>query len=188
MYETLQSLQPQDKQIVQDSSKTVAEIPFNEQLHSPSEKSLAMISSKYDNYSQVTSKTSPAPSIVSKTPSLLSSDDSFPATKAVNELNTIKEMPFGSSLTQWQNRNSEQTLQAVFDSSDLNIPKKKNGILPSWDALFPDLITLQNTCLTVSKNDEEHSAGTERVNMSSMLSRDSSLVDLAMITELPLPS
>lgn len=179
------SLQPQNKRILQDSSKTVAEIPFNEQLHFPSEKSLAMMtSSKYDISSQVTSKTSPAPSIVSETPSLLSSDDSFPATKAVNELNNVKEMPFGSSLTQWQNKNSEQPLQAVSDSSDLNILKKMDGILPSWDALFPDSVNLQNACPTVSKNDEEHSAGTERVNMSSMLSRDSSLVDLAMVPTL----
>jgi len=181
-----QTLQYQNKGTIQDqNSQTVAEFPFNEQLHFPSEKSLAVLARSRNASLQVTSEGSRTPSNMSDTPSLLSSEDSFPATRAVNYLNTMnKELSFGSSLTQWQNKNREQPLHSLSDSSDLNSLKKMDGILPSWDALFPDSVNLQNAPSTSLKNEEEYSTTTEMVNMNSMLSRDSSLVDLAMLPTL----
>jgi len=169
-----------------NSSNTVAQFPFNEQLHFPSEKSLAMLARP--TYG-IPSPGLSAQSQVSSTPSLMGSEDSYPATRAMNELNVInKDMLFDSSMVLWQNKNSgPQTLDAAPGSVDLNSFKNSDGILPSWDALFPDSVTSQNSCPPVAAkvvSDEGYPNTMEVVDTNSMLSRDSSLVDLAMLPTL----
>jgi len=186
----VQSSQPQNKETSQNqninSSNAVAQFPFNEQLHFPSEKSLAMLARPATYV--IPSPGLSAQSQISSTPSLMGSEDSFPATKAMNELNGInKDMLFDSSLVLWQNKNGgPQTSEAVPDSADLNSFKNSDGILPSWDALFPDSVTSQFFCPPVTKivGGEGDSNTTEVVDTNSMLSRDSSLVDLAMLPTL----
>lgn len=183
------SSQPQNKATSQNqnvnSSNTAAQFPFNEQLHFPSEKSLAMLTRP--TYG-ILSPSMSAQSQISSTPSLLGSEDSFPATRAMNELNVInKDMLFDSSLVLWQNKNGgPQTLDEAPDSTELNSFKNSDGILPSWDALFPDSVTSQIFCPPVAKvvDGEGYSATSEPADTNSMLSRDSSLVDLAMLPTL----
>jgi len=166
-----------------NSSKKVAHFQFNEQLHFPSEKSLAMLTRpNYGTHTQMVS-----PSIVSSTPSLLGSEDSYPAT--MNELNgTNLNTPFDSSMGLWKKKDGErQALQGVCEPPELSSFQNSDGILPSWDALFPDSVNFQNPFYPLTNNVtdiEGNSATSEGTNTNSMLSRNSSLVDLAMLPTL----
>lgn len=166
------------RQII-NSSKTVTQFTLNEQLHFPSEQSLAMLTRQ--NYGI-------SPRCMSSTPSLLDSEDSFPATRAMNQLNAMnKNMPFDSSLGLWQTKNTKrQTLLGISVPPELISFKTSDGILPSWDALFPDSVHSQNSCPPVANvvGGDGYFPTTEVMNTNSMLSRDSSLVDLAMLPTL----
>jgi len=142
-------------------SSTTIQTPCNEHLHFPSEKSFAFFAPRV-----ITDTKYNTPAMVSSETSLFGSEDSLQATTAVNDLKNCQfneSTFFDSSLGASRNRNSESQL--------------KNSILSNWDSLFPDSVNLSSSV----KDSNCQAPNMDMKTMSSMLSRDSSLVDLAML-------